>query len=94
MLVLRDITDRILLEESLIDSQAHAHLGSWAYSLLTKEIKWSAETFRIFDLSELDVKPSLKIYFSMVHEEDRDLLKTAITLGLLQTKSHIPSTTG
>jgi PAS domain S-box-containing protein len=88
MLILRDITDRILLEESLLDSQAHAQLGSWALNMLTNEIKWSEETFRIFDISANNKPPLFEEYFSMVAEEDQKTLKTVITRAIVDKEPY------
>lgn len=84
MIVLRDVTDRILLENSLLDSQEHAQLGSWVFDIKSKELKWSDETFRIFDLPVHSPIPSFDKYLSLIYELDRDaikkLIRSAITL--------------
>lgn len=88
MLILRDNTDRILLEQSLLDSQAHAQLGSWAFNILTEEIKWSAETFRIFDLYENTKPPEFEVYLSMVHEKDQKVIRRVIARAIIDKEPY------
>lgn len=81
MIVFRDITDRILLETSLLDSQNHAHLGSWVFDLRTEEIKWTDEVFNIFDLPWDRPTPLFEEYFSMIHPDDQAMMIKVISEG-------------
>ena len=72
-----DITERREMEDSLRDSQAHlekaqsiAHLGSWNWDVLSGEIVWSDEVFRIFGLDPQTFSPTYKAFLDTIHPED------------------------
>ena len=53
----REISERKKAEKALAQEKAHlldaqqvAHVGSWEFDMITQEIRWSDETFRIFGL--------------------------------------------
>ena len=75
--MIHDITDRKLNEMILKESEANlteaqriAHLGSWEWNMDANEVKWSAEMYRIFNISseEFDKKPESVIQF--IHPDD------------------------
>jgi diguanylate cyclase (GGDEF)-like protein/PAS domain S-box-containing protein len=53
----------------LADAQRVAHLGSWEADMVTGEVRWSEEMYRILGL-EPDADASLEVLFSHVHPED------------------------
>ncbi|MDA3853934.1 MAG: PAS domain S-box protein, partial [Bacteroidales bacterium] len=80
-----DISERKQAEEALIHNesiltraQKIAHVGSWEYDYSNDHMKVSDETFRIFGLKPGDLEPSLDHFFSMVHPDDGEKLKTNI----------------
>lgn len=81
---IRDISERKQKEEelkereaSLKKAQAIASIGSWE---MIGEVDhyWSDEMYRIHGLEPGGLKPSLELRLSMVHPEDRELLRKAI----------------
>lgn len=52
-----------------------AHVGSWAWDLITDEIQWSDELFRILGHDSNTVRPSLEAFFAAVHRDDRDRVR-------------------
>jgi PAS domain S-box-containing protein len=79
--IARDITKRKRAEEKLRRSEAYlaegqrmGHTGSWAWNVSTGDLFWSQEHFRIFGLDPEKAKPSYKMFFEMVHPEDRSIL--------------------
>ncbi|HYG39784.1 MAG TPA: PAS domain S-box protein [Cytophagales bacterium] len=87
-----DVTDQKIAEEKIRHSEAQlkeaqelAHIGSWEYSLETKNQKWSEETFRIFGLSPSETGISLFEYEKRIHSEDineyRKALENCIYFG-------------
>jgi PAS domain S-box-containing protein len=85
----RDITGRKLAEEELQrkdkmleDTQRIARLGSWDWDIITNELKWSDEVFRIFGLSSQSFGASYETFLQSVHPEDRENVKAAVNLAL------------
>lgn len=84
--IARDITDirktqeRLLLsEKSLNEAQKIAKIGSWDFVLLTQELNWSNELYKIFELEKIPSDPELYTkYLSCFIPEDAQLLKTNI----------------
>jgi PAS domain S-box-containing protein len=58
-------------EKRLIDAQAVAKIGSWEIDLLTLEVNWSTETYRIFDLKSDFFEPRHTTFLDYVHPDDR-----------------------
>jgi PAS domain S-box-containing protein len=80
--IARDITERKQWEEKLRRSEAYlaegqrlSQTGSWAWDVLTGNLFWSQEHFRIFGLDPENVKPSYEMFFEVVHPEDRSILR-------------------
>lgn len=49
--------------------------GIWWYNESTKEIWYSAEVYRIFDLAPFSLNAHLNTFLSFVHPEDRDVVE-------------------
>jgi PAS domain S-box-containing protein len=84
---IRDITERKLVEELLIESEQFlsqaetmAKIGHWRLNPATGEVTGSDELFRIFGLSREDV--SLESFLDAVHPEDREYDMQHIQRGL------------
>ncbi len=78
-----DITERKKAEEKLrkrewqlIESQRVAHLGSWDLNLVSEELEWSNETYRLFDRSPEDFVPSFNEFARLVHPGDHATMET------------------
>lgn len=65
-------------ERRLADAQAIAHIGNWEVDQLTGECCWSDEAFVILGLKPGQVTPSLDLFLSCVHPDDRDFVKKTI----------------
>jgi diguanylate cyclase (GGDEF)-like protein/PAS domain S-box-containing protein len=90
-----DITNRKEAEEavrkseaSLAESQRIAHLGTWDWDVVTDEILWSEETFRIYGFEPNAFVPTFEKLVEIVHPDDRDLLREAIDDAFAGTKSY------
>jgi len=77
-----DITERKRIEEEIkanemrmSEAQRIAHFGSWEYSAVTGEVKWTDELWRIFGLNSREFGLSFEEYLAMVHPNDHDLVK-------------------
>jgi PAS domain S-box-containing protein len=93
--LIEDIAAREQTEESLqqtqhilMNAQKIAHLGSWLFNANTHELQCSDEFFRICGLEPQSVKASIEFALSIVHPDDRDAAKTAITATLEECKEY------
>ena len=64
-------------EAGLARAQRIAHLGDWERNLVTGELRWSDEVFRIFGLDSRTFAPSYEAFLERVHPDDRPLIKEA-----------------
>ncbi|HEX2739234.1 MAG TPA: PAS domain-containing protein, partial [Rubrobacter sp.] len=83
--VIFDMTERKEAEEELRKSQANlaeaqrmAHLGSWEWDLITGEVDWSDEVFRIYGFEPQSFAPTFERLLDVVHPEDRKTLRKAV----------------
>jgi PAS domain S-box-containing protein len=79
--VARDITELELArrelaehEAALAEAQAIARLGSWESDIATGRERWSDEQYRLFGFEPGTVEPTLELFESLVHQDDRDAL--------------------
>lgn len=88
-----DITERQraqeelrLSEENLAQAQRIAHIGNWEFNVITSQISWSAELFRIFGLEPNQTEPTYQQLLDFIHPDDRcqfeETVKQAIAQGL------------
>lgn len=90
-----DITDRKEMEESLCGSQARleeaqriAHLGSWDWNLLTGNVFWSNEVYRIFGLDSQTFDLNYDAFLAQIHPEDRFMVDEAVRKTLTEGSSY------
>jgi diguanylate cyclase (GGDEF)-like protein/PAS domain S-box-containing protein len=84
-----DITERkhagIELQHSrdlLNEAERMGHLGSWELDLVSGELMWSDEVYRIFELDPAQFRPSYENFLNAIHPEDRDKVNHAYTKSL------------
>ncbi len=63
-------------QELLLEAQRIAHIGNWWHDLVTGEVYWSDEFFRI--LGREPQKPMLERGFEWIHPEDQPRLRKAM----------------
>ncbi len=90
-----DITERKKTEqelektqERLMQAQQIAHLGNWDWNILTNELWWSDEVYRIFDLKIRQLAVTYEAFLNRVHPEDRSLVKKAVNEALYENKNY------
>jgi PAS domain S-box-containing protein len=78
LVTMHDITEEKLAQERLRRSEAYlsegeriSHMGSWAVNMMSGEIFWSEEMFRIYQLDPATTKLSSPEVFEIIHPEDR-----------------------
>jgi len=90
-----DITDRKKAEEELKRSEDNLNMaqniaktGSWEFNLLTNELKWSKELYRIFELEDAPVEQLYERYRQKFHPEDIGKLDNMIQLAMESKKGY------
>ena len=64
-------------EAYLAQAQSISHTGSFGRDVVSGEIYWSEETYKIFELDR-SVKPTMELLFQRIHPDDRDHVRQAI----------------
>lgn len=70
-----DSTRRI--EARLEESQRLANIGSWELDLLTNELWWSEQVFRIFRIDSSAFGASYEAFLELIHPDDRETVNKA-----------------
>src|ERR671933_2173916 len=90
-----DIMDRNIIEEKLRKSEAHlgaaqriAHVGIWELDVLTQQLTWSEEKFRIFGLDPSGPQPTYTQLIEMMHPDDRASFEQAVYRALTEGTSY------
>lgn len=69
-------------EAGLREAQAIARVGSWVWHVEKNKLSWSAEMKRILGYEQKKIQPDLTLYFSHVHPEDKEKLKSIVDKAL------------
>ncbi len=76
-----DITDRVMAERALRDSEAHlthaqriAKLGSWVWELSTNKVTWSDTLYRLMQINPANDGDPLEDFFACIHPDDRAVM--------------------
>ncbi len=64
-------------EAYLAEAQRLSRTGSFGWNVLTAEISWSDETYRIFEC-EPGITPTIELVLERTHPEDREIVRQAI----------------
>ena len=79
-----DITNSKKSEEVLNKAQEMANIGHWYLDLVTGELSWSDETYRIFGLKPQEFEATYDAFVERIYEDDRDAVNGAYA-GSLET---------
>ncbi|MDH5446152.1 MAG: PAS domain S-box protein [Gammaproteobacteria bacterium] len=86
LLVLVDVTQQIEAQEALLrgeeamnSAQGIAHFGSWDWNILTGELQWSDEIYRIFGLQPQAFPATYEAFVETIHPDDREIVSHAVT---------------
>ena len=97
--IISDITRRKLTEDRLKKSEKSlnqalqvAHLGNWELDLISKELIWSDEVYKIFEIDPENDKAGFDIFVEIIHPEDRamvtDAFENSVQNGTLYQVEH------
>lgn len=79
-------------EASLAEAQALSKVGNWETDLITLDVTWSAQTYKIFGVNPAEAEPTFQMFLDCVHPEDKPLLQKALeesnTYTSMQTLEH------
>lgn len=73
-------------QDELTIARAIAQMGSWEADLRTLDVKWTPETFTIFEADPKDFKPTHNAFMSFVHPLDRANVKQAFLASITTRK--------
>ena len=71
------------VESRALRQQPLAQVGKWEWHLMTRKFIWSAEMFRIFNLSPQPLPLRTGNFFNGVHPEDRERVVRAFGRALV-----------
>jgi len=74
-------------EKGLAEAQKIAHLGNWNWNIVTNELYWSDEIYRIFGCIPQEFGATYDMFLSYVHPDDKDYVNNAVK-GALDGKPY------
>jgi PAS domain S-box-containing protein len=93
--ILRDVTRRRraedglrLSEARLTEAQRIAHLGNWDWDVVTNELLWSDEIYRIFGLTPQQFGVTYEAFLNSVHPEDREFVERSVNEALYEGRPY------
>ncbi|HEY3360644.1 MAG TPA: PAS domain S-box protein [Methanosarcina sp.] len=69
-------------ERSLSEAQRMAHLGNWDWNIITNELYWSDEIYRIFGCNPQEFGATYDAFLGYIHPDDRDYINSAVKEAL------------
>jgi len=78
-----------LSEASLAEAQRIAGLGNWDWDIVTNELLWSDEIFRIFGWEPQAFGATYETFIGFVHPDDKGLVTTAVDEALVNNSYSI-----
>ncbi|WP_445475852.1 PAS domain S-box protein [Methanococcoides methylutens] len=93
--VARNVTERKKIEEafrkseiSLANAQRIAHLGNWDWDIVTNELQWSDEIYRIFGLVPNEFGATYDAFLNAVHPDDRMFVQDAVNKAVYKNNPY------
>ena len=94
-LIVEDLLERNLAEmelkrrkERLAQVERIAHLGNWTWDIVTNELNWSDEVYRIFGLVPQEFEVTYDTFLNFVHPEDREFVLQSLDKALYKNKPY------
>ncbi len=78
VLVIRDVSDRVRMEEMLKDAQRIAHLGSWHLDMATGQVVWSEELYKMYGFDPARPPPPYAEHMKLFVPESWERLSAAL----------------
>ena len=84
---LEEVTERLAIQNTVLnDAESVAGLGSYSYNLNTDTLTYSDNCFRLLDMVPGEHIPSLELFTSLIHPEDRQRFTESVTQSLDEKK--------
>lgn len=86
----RNLAERASAENHarMVEMQELARIGNWEFDLVHDQIRWSAETFRIFGLPPGSQEPDFADLLLAIDLEDRSAFDQAIQLAIAEKQPY------
>lgn len=75
-------------ERSLANAQRISGLGNWDWNIVTNELAWSDEIYRIFGLVPQESEATYDAFLSSIHPDDRELVERSVKEALHDNKPY------
>lgn len=84
----KEIAQRRHIEERLADAQRIAHVGHWDWDIVTNDLSWSDEVYRIFGLEPQEFGATYEAFLNRVHSEDREAVRQAVNCAVFDQAAY------
>ena len=75
-------------QNSLSEAQRIAHLGNWDWDIITNELQWSDEVYRIFGLEPQQFGATYEAFLNCVHPDDKEFVTKSVNKALEEDKPY------
>ncbi|NVM02077.1 MAG: GAF domain-containing protein [Candidatus Helarchaeota archaeon] len=75
-------------KETLLEAQKIAHIGNWNWNIITNELAWSDEIYRIFGLAPQEFGATYEAFLNSVHPDDREFVTKSVNKALNNKKPY------
>ncbi|MFZ5789992.1 MAG: PAS domain-containing protein [Pseudomonadota bacterium] len=93
--LIEDVTERRRAEEALrqsqrrlADAQRIAQLGNWEWNVLSNELWWSDEIYRIFGVTPGAFAPTYPAFLELIHPDDRAFVESEVAAALRRERPY------
>ncbi len=74
--------------QSLLKAQQIAHLGNWDWNIITGELLWTEEIYRIFGQKPAEFGATYEAFLSCVHPDDREFVQNSVSEALSANREY------
>ena len=75
-------------EHSLANAQRIGHFGNWDWNIVTNELSWSDEIYRIFGVEPQSFGATFDAFLATVHPDDRAFVEGAVDAALRENRPY------
>ncbi len=75
-------------KETLLEAQKIAHIGNWDWNIVTNELSWSDEIYRIFGLAPQEFGATYEAFLNSVHPDDREFVTKSVNEAIYDKKPY------